>query len=100
MDRVLLDEQISYYRARAWEYDEWFHRRGRYDRGEPHRRAWFAEVEQVEAALREARPRGRVLELACGTGIWTRRLVELAKDVTALDASPEVMRINRERVAS
>ena len=43
VDRVLLDEQIEYYRARAPEYDEWFFRRGRYDRGEGHRRAWFAE---------------------------------------------------------
>jgi demethylmenaquinone methyltransferase/2-methoxy-6-polyprenyl-1,4-benzoquinol methylase len=100
MDRDLLDEQISYYRARASEYDEWFLRQGRYDRGEAHRRAWFAEVAEVEAALREARPRGRVLELACGTGLWTRRLAEFAAEVTAIDASPEVLRINRERVPS
>lgn len=100
MDRTLLDEQIAYYRARAPEYEDWFFRRGRYDRGEAHRRAWFAEVDEVEAALREARPRGRVLELACGTGLWTRRLLESAEEVVALDASPEVLRLNRERVAS
>lgn len=99
-DRELLDEQIAYYRARAPEYDEWFLRLGRYDRGEAHRRTWFAEVAQVEAALREARPRGRVLELACGTGLWTRRLAELGAQVTAVDASPEVLRINQQRVAS
>ena len=29
----LLCEQIAYYRARAGEYDEWFLRQGRYDRG-------------------------------------------------------------------
>ena len=29
----LLDEQIAYYRARAAEYDDWWFRRGRYDRG-------------------------------------------------------------------
>lgn len=100
MDRELLDEQISYYRARASEYDEWFLRLGRYDRGEAHRRAWFAEVAEVEAGLRDAQPQGRVLELACGTGLWTRRLVEFAEEVTAIDASPEVLRINQERVAS
>jgi len=99
VDRELLDEQISYYRARAWEYDEWFLRRGRYDRGDEHRRAWFAEIARVEDALREARPEGRVLELACGTGIWTQRLVERADEVTAVDASPEVIQINRGRVA-
>ena len=100
LDRDLLDEQIAYYSARAAEYDEWFLRQGRYDRGEEHRRAWFAEVEAVEAALREARPRGRVLELACGTGLWTRRLLEHATELTAIDASPEVLELNRERVAS
>ena len=100
VDRDLLDEQIAYYRARAPEYDEWFLRLGRYDRGEEHRRAWFAEVAAVEASLRDAQPRGRVLELACGTGLWTRRLVELAEEVTAIDASPEVIRLNRERVGS
>lgn len=99
-DRELLDEQIAYYRARAAEYEEWFLRQGRYDRGEDHRRAWFAEVEAVEAALRDARPRGRVLELACGTGLWTRRLAEHAAELTAIDASPEVLELNRERVAS
>jgi demethylmenaquinone methyltransferase/2-methoxy-6-polyprenyl-1,4-benzoquinol methylase len=100
MDRDLLDEQIAYYSARAAEYDEWFLRQGRYDRGEAHRAAWFAEVEAVEAALREARPRGRVLELACGTGLWTRRLLEHASELTAIDASPEVLELNRERVGS
>jgi demethylmenaquinone methyltransferase/2-methoxy-6-polyprenyl-1,4-benzoquinol methylase len=99
-DRELIDEQIEYYRARAPEYDEWFLRQGRYDRGEAQRRAWFAEVAEVEAALRAAGPHGRVLELACGTGLWTRRLAEQASEVTALDAAPEVLERNRERVAS
>jgi hypothetical protein len=57
-DRRLLDEQIEYYRARAEEYDEWWFRKGRYDRGEEQRQAWFAEVAQVEAALRQAGPGG------------------------------------------
>lgn len=100
MERALLDEQIAYYRARAGEYEDWFFRRGRYDRGDAHRHAWFAELDVVEAALRDARPRGRVLELACGTGLWTRRLVADAEEVHAIDASPEVIALNRERVAS
>lgn len=100
MDRELLDEQIAYYRARAPEYEEWFFRLGRYDRGEAHRDAWFAEVAQVESALRAAGPRGHVLELACGTGLWTRRLVEHATELTAIDAAPEALALNRERVAS
>lgn len=33
----LLAEQLAYYRARAGEYDQWFLREGRYDRGPEHR---------------------------------------------------------------
>jgi SAM-dependent methyltransferase len=94
----ILDEQLAYYRARAGEYDEWFLRQGRYDRGEEHRRLWFDEVRTVEAALDEAGPGGDVLELACGTGIWTRKLAERAGRLTALDASSEVLAINRSQL--
>ena len=38
---------------------------------------------------------GRALELACGTGLWTRRLVRHADTVTAVDASPEVIELAR-----
>jgi demethylmenaquinone methyltransferase/2-methoxy-6-polyprenyl-1,4-benzoquinol methylase len=57
-------------------------------------------VAEVEAALRQAGPAGHILELACGTGLWTRHLVGDATSVTAVDASPEVVRINAERVRS
>ena len=97
---TILDEQLAYYRARAGEYDEWFLRQGRYDRGDEHRRQWFEEVAIVEAALAEAEPRGEILELACGTGIWTRRLAERATRVTALDGSSEVLRINASRIGT
>ena len=97
---ALLDEQILYYRRRADEYDDWFLRKGRYDRGEAQRRIWFEEVESVRSALDAARPRGRVLELACGTGLWTQRLVPHAESVTALDTSREVIARNSARVAS
>lgn len=98
--KELIDEQIAYYRARAPEYEEWFVRAGRYDRGEAHRRVWLAEVAELERALEAAEPRGELLELACGTGLWTRRLAARAARVTALDASPEVIALNRERVGA
>src|SRR6266542_4771752 len=42
--------------------------------------------------------RGDVLELAPGTGIWTERLTRTARSVTAVDASEEMIAINRERM--
>ncbi len=97
--RSHLDEQILYYRARAGEYDAWFLREGRYDRGDAHREEWNAEIVRAEEALAAAAPGGRVLELACGTGLWTRRLIATADELTAIDASPEVQQIARGRIA-
>ena len=97
-DDALLTEQLSYYRARAGEYDRWWLRQGRFDRGPEANARWFAEVDALEEALRRFAPSGDVLELACGTGLWTRRLVHGADRVTAVDAAAEVLAINRARV--
>jgi SAM-dependent methyltransferase len=94
----LLAEQIRYYRARAAEYEDWWFRRGRYDHGAEANARWFADVADVEAALQRFAPRGRVLELACGTGLWTQKLLAHADELTAIDASPEVIELARERV--
>jgi demethylmenaquinone methyltransferase/2-methoxy-6-polyprenyl-1,4-benzoquinol methylase len=99
-EQALLREQVEYYRARAEEYDEWFFRQGRYDRGAEHRAEWLAEIGLVEESLQTVLPRGRVLELASGTGLWTRRLAEYHDHVVAVDASPEAIAINRSRVNS
>jgi demethylmenaquinone methyltransferase/2-methoxy-6-polyprenyl-1,4-benzoquinol methylase len=99
-DDSMLQEQVAYYRARAAEYDEWFLRTGRYDRGVEHRAAWQAEVAVVEQALDTHLAGAEVLELACGTGLWTRQLARLNRRVLAVDASPEVIEINRARTHS
>ncbi|HET8908399.1 MAG TPA: methyltransferase domain-containing protein [Ktedonobacterales bacterium] len=96
----LIEEQIAYYRQRASEYDEWFLRQGRYDRGPELNSRWFAEVEQVAQALDAFAPSGDVLELASGTGLWTQRLARAARSVTAVDSSPEVHAISRERLGA
>lgn len=41
-----------------------------------------------------------MLELACGTGLWTRALATPAQRVTAVDAAPEMLALNRERLAA
>ncbi len=94
----LLEEQKTYYHARAPEYDEWWLRTGRHDRGPEFRSRWINETNEVRAALAAFGAHGRILEIACGTGWWTQQLAEGAKEVTALDASSEMLERCRARV--
>jgi 2-polyprenyl-3-methyl-5-hydroxy-6-metoxy-1,4-benzoquinol methylase len=96
----LIQQQIDYYKARASEYDEWFLRQGRYDRGTELNQQWFQEVDQVREALNQFQPVGNVLELACGTGLWTQQLSSHARHITAIDAAEEALELNRARVHS
>ena len=82
--RELLDEQIGYYRAIAPEYGS-------------HALPFPGDCELSEA-LDAFRPTGSVLELACGPGTWTSRLLRHAADVTAVDASPEMLALASARV--
>ncbi|MFZ0041912.1 MAG: methyltransferase domain-containing protein, partial [Solirubrobacteraceae bacterium] len=82
----LLGEQIAYYRARATEYDRTAPIVG--EDGYP----------ELVAALERFAPRGRVLELACGTGRWTEALAKHATELTAVDASAEMLMTSRTRV--
>jgi SAM-dependent methyltransferase len=103
MDQPLenvLAEQRRYYGARAGEYEDWWHRHGRYDHGPEANREWFAQVAEVQGALDRFAPAGDVLELACGTGLWTARLAPRAAPLTAVDASSEVLALAREKVAA
>ena len=85
-DEALIAEQIGYYRARAGEYDQVY--------------AVRQDVQELLALVGELPVGGEVLELACGTGQWTRLLAERARAVTAVDAAPEALAIARERVPS
>lgn len=74
----------AYYAARAAEYERI------YDK---------PERQQDLALLRERVPAmlaGRdVLELACGTGWWTRLVARTARSVVATDATPQVLEVAR-----
>ena len=97
-DDGLLAEQRAYYRARAPEYDEWWQRRGRYDRGPDLADEWDRQVARVAAALEAFGATGDVLEMAGGTGWWTERLARTARHLTVIDSSPETLDLNRHRV--
>lgn len=97
VDRILA-EQARYYEARAPEYDDVWFRRGPYDLGPEGNARWFEETAVLEGALDAFQATGDVLELACGTGLFTRHLATTASSLTAVDASPAVLEVNRERV--
>ena len=86
-DEVLAD-QVVYYRRRAGEYDA----------------TAYGDVAVARARIArlvaQMQPIGRVLEIACGTGLWTEALANLADTVMATDAAPEAIDIARARVTS
>jgi SAM-dependent methyltransferase len=97
-DDDLLEEQRAFYRARAPEYDEWWQRRGRYDRGDSETQEWRRQVARVAEAVASFDATGDVLELAGGTGWWTQQLARTAGRLTVVDASSETLALNRRRV--
>jgi demethylmenaquinone methyltransferase/2-methoxy-6-polyprenyl-1,4-benzoquinol methylase len=90
-DESLIQEQIEYYRRRAPEYDV---------TSSPPGDPLAAYGHDLEAALDRFRPSGRVLEIASGTGAWTRLLLSHASAVTALDSSPEMHELSRRRLGN
>jgi SAM-dependent methyltransferase len=89
-----VSEQKRYYAERAPEYDDWWYRRGRYELEPDALARWQADITEADTALEAFAPRGAVLELAAGTGIWTRKLVRLADQVLAVDANAETLALN------
>jgi trans-aconitate methyltransferase len=70
-------EQFAYYRAVAAEYED---------------HAIDAPgADELVAAIDLFRPTGDVLELACGTGVWTEHLLRSAATITAVDGAPEML---------
>jgi len=65
------DDLVAYYEARAAEYDDWYLRRGRYERGPIHDAAWHAELDAAGRWLDALPVHGRIVELAAGTGWWS-----------------------------
>jgi SAM-dependent methyltransferase len=82
------DEMLTYYRHRAPEYEQIYYR------DNPARRQ---EIREEEDRLRKLVTSKSVLELACGTGYWTRVMAETASSITAMDISPEMVEEARKK---
>ncbi len=80
----LLAGQVDYYRAMATEYEDHALRE--------------AGGDELEAALEAFRPAGDVLELASGTGLWTKELLRYVDSVTCVDAAPEMIAVAKGRL--
>ena len=83
-DGDLLRSQIAYYRRRAGEYD---------------RTAYGTDLAAARARIATLldllQPEGLVLEIACGTGMWTEQLVGRSDLVVGLDAAQEAVALAR-----
>jgi trans-aconitate methyltransferase len=81
----MLAEQTRYYRDRASTYLS--------ETLGPLAREGHAPMRRDLGAAFDAYCTGEVLELACGAGTWTAALAQRARRVTAVDSSPEMLKV-------
>ncbi len=82
-DDKLIAGQIAYYRARAGEFDGGHHH----------------PTPELARSLSAFKPHGRVLEIACGTGIWTAEILRHPVDaLLCIDSAPEMLAIHESRI--
>ena len=97
-DAELLEEQMRYYEARAPIYDQLYLRQGRYVVDDAAwTENWHKETAELERFVGGLDASGDVLELAPGTGLWTRFLAPRARRFVGVDASPNMLERNRHR---
>jgi SAM-dependent methyltransferase len=90
---------VDYYGARAGEYDDWYLRRGRYERGPIHDAAWNAELDAAGGWLDRLPLGGRIVELAAGTGWWSPLLASKG-ELWLYDAAEAPLERARERLVA
>ena len=92
-------EMLAYYQARAPEYDDWYLRRGRYERGPVHDAAWHAEVDIAGRWLDGLPIHGEIVELAAGTGWWSPLLASKG-ELSIYDGAEAPLDRARERLVA
>jgi demethylmenaquinone methyltransferase/2-methoxy-6-polyprenyl-1,4-benzoquinol methylase len=90
---------LAYYEARAPEYDDWYLRRGRYERGPIHDAAWNAELDAAGRWLDGLPIHGEIVELAAGTGWWSPLLASKG-ELSLYDAAAAPLERARERLVA
>ncbi|MCA1553154.1 MAG: class I SAM-dependent methyltransferase [Chloroflexi bacterium] len=93
--RAVVSGMQAYYDDRAPEYDDWYRHINVYDDPENNER-WHAEVATMTEWVKSFSS-GRLLEIASGTGWWTRHLARRA-DVVTLDYAPAMIAMLRRRL--
>jgi ubiquinone/menaquinone biosynthesis C-methylase UbiE len=86
----MLDSDASlkkYYAERASEYDRVYEKEDRQE-----------DLRALEKWLPPLFVGARVLEIACGTGYWTRFFAPLVFELVAIDAAPETLAIAKSKV--
>src|SRR5574339_168097 len=73
---------LVYYAARAAEYEKVYEK--------PERQVDLARLHDIVPKFFDGR---RVLEIACGTGYWTRRIAPRVESLVACDLTPETLAI-------
>ena len=74
----------EYYSKRAKEYEQI------YFRDDPVRQSELAKIKNL---IRNSFRNKSVLEIACGTGYWTKTVAQTANDITAVDNSVEMIQL-------
>jgi len=92
-------DMLAYYDARAPEYDDWYLRRGRYERGPIHDAAWNAELDIAGRWLDALPIRGEIVELAAGTGWWSP-LLAAKGELSLYDGNAAPLDRARERLVA
>jgi ubiquinone/menaquinone biosynthesis C-methylase UbiE len=82
------NQTIEYYRKRAAEYDKIYYR------DNPRRQA---ELSRMYELSRKVLSRKEVLDLACGTGFWTREISQSAESIVGVDINAATLEEARQK---
>ncbi|MFX0142156.1 MAG: methyltransferase domain-containing protein [Candidatus Hodarchaeota archaeon] len=87
MDREIEKNIQQYYADRANEYDLTYQRPERQN-----------DLKTIRILLKNLLDGHHVLEVACGTGYWTKIIASVAKSITATDINNEVLQIAKSKL--